>query len=146
MPRDFTLPPPDVPDPVDLNVELIRLNLNSGSHDSTPSQGDTPATGSTGTREIRTFAAEMVFAIRSEEEVKEMSLLLTYDVQFVTAHPCVPSVHSIIVLEANAPELAGSASASEIDLQARLRRPSGPHTMFTGQSFLPLLIVSTCDR
>lgn len=133
-----------MPDPVDLDVELIRLNLNSGSHDSTPSQGDTPATGSTGTREIRTFAAEMIFAIRSEEEVKEMSLLLTYDVQFVTAHPCVPSVHSIIVLEANALELAGSDS--EIDLQARLRRHSGPHTLFTGQSLLPLLIVSTCGR
>lgn len=85
----------------------------------------------------------MIFAIRSEDEVKEMSFLLTYDVQFVTAHPCVPSVHSIMVLEANEPALANSAP--EIDEGAGLRRPSGPHTMFTGQSLLPPSIVFACS-
>lgn len=130
LPTDFTLPPADVPDTVDLDVKLVRVNLDSGSRDTTPSLRETPATDSTGTHEIRTFSANMVFEIRSEEEVKEMSLLLAYDVQFVTAHPCVPSMHSIIVEEANQPQLGGSAS--DIDLHTRMRRPSGPHTMFTG--------------
>lgn len=131
--QDFTLPPPDVPDPDDLDVKLLRLNLNSGSHDTTPSQRETPTTESTGAaHDIRTFSAEMVFAVRSEKhEVKEMSLLLSYDVQFVTAHPCVPSLHSKIVQEASLPELTGPPS--DVDLKSQIRRPSGPHTLFTGE-------------
>ena len=133
LPQDFTLPPPDVPDPVDLDVKLLQLKLHSGSQDTTPDQIEAPATESTGSANgIRTFSAELVFAIRSEaEEAKQLSFLLSYDVQFVTAHPCVPSVHSRIVAEANAAELEDSPSA--IDLKAQLRKPSGPHTLFTGK-------------
>lgn len=133
-PQDFTLPPPHLADPDILDVKLLQLNLHPESETTTPNRRETPGTESTrAPHEIRTFSAEMVFAFPSGKEgKKEISLSLTYDVQFVTAHPCVPSVHSNIIADALQSELA--TSTSEADLQARLRRPSGPHTLFTGHA------------
>lgn len=136
LPQDFTLPPPDVPDPINLEVNLQTLDLFTGvdSVDSTPSQKDTPGTETSVANlpvEIRTYSALMQFGVKKEaEEPIEMGFALSYDVQFVTAHPCVPSKHTRLL------EAASNAEKPELQLQDAPgpsgRRPSGPHTLFTG--------------
>lgn len=123
--EDFSLPPPDVPDPVPLDVKLINLNLKpSGSTDTTPSKDGTPNTGShTPSREIRTYSADMYFTIKAEgEEPKDITFALTYDVQFVTAFPCVPSPYTKQIL----PDEEDPAKLADPEL--------GPHTLFAGHA------------
>jgi hypothetical protein len=59
-----------------------------------------------------------------------MSLALTYDSQFVTAHPCVPSSHSAIILSPTNPDTG-------IIVRPQLNRTlTGPHALFTGMLLL----------
>lgn len=121
---DFSLPPPDVPDPVHLDVKLVNLNLNtSGSTESTPSKG-TPNTGHyVSPREIRTYAAGMDFTLQQNDEpVKNITFSLSYDVQFVTAYPCVPSPFTKQIL----PDEENPSKLNDPDL--------GPHTLFAGHA------------
>jgi hypothetical protein len=129
LPEDFTLPPPDVRDPVTLVVKLQSLDLISAtdSAESTPSQNPTPATGTTAAS-INTYSAKANFSVDpSDMEKREITFDLTYDVQFVTAHPCVPSKHSRLVSsKANlAPQSPEQQASAEL---------IGPHELFTGES------------
>jgi len=71
-------------------VTFESLDLIAGESNETP-DGETPQNGITGVPRIQTYSAAMRFLVDSGEEKKEINFALTYDVQFVTAHPCVSS-------------------------------------------------------
>ncbi|KFY05208.1 hypothetical protein V491_09180 [Pseudogymnoascus sp. VKM F-3775] len=90
LPGDFTLPPADVPDPVNLEVTLESLDLFTGldSAHSSPVDEHAPGVEPIGRPNIRTYSAMLQFTVKpSDEPTKSMNFALTYDVQFVTAHP-----------------------------------------------------------
>lgn len=131
LPGDFTLPPADVPDPVNLEVKLESLDLFTGldSAESSPINEDGPSGKTTDHPNIRTYSAMLQFTIKpSDEPTKSMNLSLTYDVQFVTAHPCVPSLHTRLIQSSTSPGF----QAAQLDTKS-----SGPHTLFTGKSIIP---------
>ncbi|KFY99436.1 hypothetical protein V498_00759 [Pseudogymnoascus sp. VKM F-4517 (FW-2822)] len=128
LPGDFTLPPADVPDPVNLEVKLESLDLFTGldSAESSPINEDGPSGKTTDHPNIRTYSAMLQFTIKpSDEPTKSMNLSLTYDVQFVTAHPCVPSLHTRLIQSSTSPGF----QAAQLDTKS-----SGPHTLFTGHA------------
>ncbi|OBT81562.1 hypothetical protein VE02_09550 [Pseudogymnoascus sp. 03VT05] len=100
LPGDFTLPPADVPDPVNLEVNLESLDLFTGldSAESSPLEEDGPGIEAAEKPKVRTYSAMLQFTVKpSDEPTKSMNFALTYDVQFVTAHPCVPSLHTRLI-------------------------------------------------
>ncbi|KFY27873.1 hypothetical protein V493_03254 [Pseudogymnoascus sp. VKM F-4281 (FW-2241)] len=128
LPGDFTLPPADVPDPVNLEVKLESLDLFTGldSAESSPINEDGQGMEPTDQPNIRTYSAMLQFTIKpSEGPIKSMNFALTYDVQFVTAHPCVPSLHTRLIQSATSP----GSQAAQLD-----NTSSGPHTLFTGHA------------
>ena len=130
LPGDFTLPPPDVPDPVNLEVNLESLDLFTGldSAESSPINEDGPGVETTERPKIRTYSAMLQFTVKpSDEPTKSMNFALTYDVQFVTAHPCVPSRHTRLIQSSTSP----GSPAAQLDSAS-----PGPHTLFTGKPII----------
>ncbi|OAF62921.1 hypothetical protein VC83_00205 [Pseudogymnoascus destructans] len=128
LPGDFTLPPADVPDPVNLEVNLESLDLFTGldSAESSPLEEDEPGVETAGKPNIRTYSAMLQFTVKpSDEPTKSMNFALIYDVQFVTAHPCVPSLHTQLIQSSTNP----GSPAVQLDSAS-----SGPHTLFTGHA------------
>ncbi|OBT97614.1 hypothetical protein VE01_04574 [Pseudogymnoascus verrucosus] len=128
LPGDFTLPRADVPDPVNLEVNLESLDLFTGldSAESSPLEEDGPGVETADKPNVRTYSAMLQFTVKpSDEPTKSMNFALTYDVQFVTAHPCVPSLHTRLVQSSTNP----GSPAAQLDSTS-----SGPHTLFTGHA------------
>ncbi|KFY57689.1 hypothetical protein V497_05331 [Pseudogymnoascus sp. VKM F-4516 (FW-969)] len=128
LPGDFTLPPPDVPDPVNMEVVLESLDLFTGldSAESTPINENGPGVNSADHPKIRTYSAMLQFTVKpSDQSTRSMNFALTYDVQFVTAHPCVPSLHTRLIQSSTSP----GQHAAQLDSTS-----SGPHTLFTGHA------------
>ncbi|KFZ23312.1 hypothetical protein V502_02206 [Pseudogymnoascus sp. VKM F-4520 (FW-2644)] len=128
LPGDFTLPPPDVPDPANLEVNLESLDLFTGldSAESSPVNEDGPGVETTDRPKIRTYSAMLQFTVKpSDEPTKSMNFALTYDVQFVTAHPCVPSLHTRLIQSST----SSGSPAAQLDSAS-----PGPHTLFTGHA------------
>lgn len=74
----------------------------------------------------------MQFVVKvAGQETKEINLNLTYDVQFVTAHPCVPSHHTRLIQPEATPE--SGASGSQNEPAPPNSETLGPHTLFTGK-------------
>lgn len=133
LPGDFTLPRADVPDPVNLEVTLDSLDLFTAldSAESSPVNEDGPGAETIDHPKIRTYSAMLQFTVKpSDEPTKSMNFALTYDVQFVTAHPCVPSLHTRLVQSSTSP----GSPAAQLD-----NTSSGPHTLFTGKPTVPSL-------
>lgn len=126
-----------------MEVKLQSLDLFAGP-DAVESTSSTKRTAETETTDahhkVRTYSAMMQFSVKVEsEDPKEMNFALSYDVQFVTAHPCVPSLHTRLIQPASSLE-----STAQNEMDQPNRRPSGPHTLFTGPSSpLPSLHLRT---
>lgn len=141
IPGDFTLPLLDALDPVNLEVTLESLDLLAGiePQESTPTETTSPTSDATDIRELQTYLATMKFCIVvASNETKNMNVALTYDVHFVTAHPCVPT-SNITLLSSPTTPMLDMFSSSPPSLSGR--RPSGPHGLFTGKSSSSFIVL-----
>jgi hypothetical protein len=134
LPDDFSLPSDDVHENDDHHVALLALRLSPiSSLEGEVSDVDRFTSGSAAepgnAAAINTFIASLMFHVKSAVGGRrEMMFPLRYDIQFVTAHPCVPSQHARNILST-----AGSPTPwLKIPRKPIDSRRSGPHELFTG--------------
>ncbi|KAH6630237.1 hypothetical protein B0J18DRAFT_362884 [Chaetomium sp. MPI-SDFR-AT-0129] len=117
LPADFIIPYegvyPDNPPPT-LDIELRGLNLavltepigtaSTEGYEVTPTS-DLSSDGQAS--EIRTYSAAVTFTVTDIdlEESTEHTFTLIKDINFVTAHPCVPSQHVKVVKSPSSPTI-----------------------------------------
>jgi len=93
LPGDFTLPSDESTQP-SLSVIFESLDLFAADDLHEQTQADDNETQQTDTTDppgIQTYSGMMRFSVEAElEEKKEIHVALTHDLQFVTAHPCIP--------------------------------------------------------
>lgn len=130
LPGDFTLPKPDVIDQEDLEVKLTSLELFASidSQEESVHNDITPAlTDVSEMPEIKNFAAMMKFSVKYSHGIREMDFALEHDVHFVTAHPCIPTDSTKLLLSPTSPTFNLSAPSSD---------PAGsvksPHELYQG--------------
>jgi len=115
LPADFIIPFENIykdKTPPMLNIELDALKLWAPveSVHTTPTEeyGATPLTErSQAVPEIRSYAGAVSFTVTDIEtgEEKEYTFNLAKDINFVTAHPCVPSQHVKIMKSPSSPTI-----------------------------------------
>lgn len=129
LPADFFIPYENVytQPPPTLWIGFKSLNLYApvDSVHSTPTEETrTPLSDVTNTTEtskapeIRTCPASLSFSVTSEDQSgstthKDHTITLAKDVQFVTAHPCVPSQHAKFIKSPTSPTI------QQVDLSGR---------------------------
>jgi hypothetical protein len=134
LPGDFILPIDDVCDTGNLEVTLESLELFAATdsiHDTPRDENPTPMTENTNITEslsITSYSAMMKFAVRlTGGDTKELAFNISYDVHFVTAHPCVPSHHTRILDSPTGPSFRVPNRPPHVgDTQL------GPHELYAG--------------
>ncbi|KAF3768721.1 hypothetical protein M406DRAFT_337094 [Cryphonectria parasitica EP155] len=112
FPADFIIPYENhykTPPPT-ISVELSSLNLTDplDSVTTTPTlEVVTPYSEPSTTPELRTFTPSITFNVTTweDDEDREYTLPVAKDVNFVTAHPCVPSHHVRILKSPSSPTI-----------------------------------------
>ncbi|KAK3330971.1 hypothetical protein B0H66DRAFT_465635 [Apodospora peruviana] len=126
LPADFIIPFENIykdKAPPNIRIELKTLALWApvDSVHTTPTEeyGMTPLTETSQTPEIHTYPAAITFTVTQVDsaEEKEYTYALAKDINFVTAHPCVPSQHVKILKSPSSPtiqqvDLSGSVVTS----------------------------------
>ncbi|KAI9730470.1 MAG: hypothetical protein M1818_008165 [Claussenomyces sp. TS43310] len=136
LPGDFTLPAPDAKDVDTLSVKLESLDLfasDDSQHSTTPTtpmeEQLTPPTEVIKRQAIKTYSAMMRFSVSAKgHESREFNVALTYDVHFVTAHPCVPSQNNSILAAPGGPTIPSVAQD-----KSPSGTSSGPHELYLGK-------------
>lgn len=115
LPADFIIPYENIyrdKTPPNMWIELKSLNLLSpvGSMTSTPSSGIngvTPSSDTSRPQEILNYTASLAFMVALEDtgEEKEYVFTVAKDINFLTAHPCVPSQHVRILKSPSSPTI-----------------------------------------
>ncbi|RKU40546.1 hypothetical protein DL546_002438 [Coniochaeta pulveracea] len=118
LPADFIIPAENCykekPPPtlwIELNNMALWAPVDNESTPTTPTDENVQSTpfsdASTQARDILTRPAALNFTISQDDspEVREQSFVLSHDVYFVTAHPCVPSQHVKIMKSATSPTI-----------------------------------------
>lgn len=115
LPADFIIPYENIyrdKTPPNMWIELKSLNLLSpvGSMTSTPSSGIngvTPSSDASRPQEILNYTASLAFTVALEDtgEEKEYVFTVAKDINFLTAHPCVPSQHVRILKSPSSPTI-----------------------------------------
>jgi hypothetical protein len=134
LPGDFILPVDDVLDAENLEVTLKSLELFTtvDSLDDTPrdekSNPMSEATETTEIPEIKSYSAMMTFTVNSLGGCsRDLSFNISYDVHFVTAHPCVPSHNTNLLDSPTSPLLQVPKTPPQVG-DTRL----GPHELYAG--------------
>lgn len=148
LPGDFILPVDDVLDAENLEVTLKSLELftTGDSVDGTPrDEIPTPMSESTETTEIpeiKSYSALMTFTVKSlGGGSRELSFNISYDVHFVTAHPCVPSQHTnLLDSPTSTPFQVPKAPPQVGDTKL------GPHELYAGMYICFLTHLLSKDR
>lgn len=141
---DFSLPGSEQEEFDHLIVKLVSLDLfaSEDSEFSTPA-GDqpTPSTDVTQRQDIKNYSAMMRFTINSKgHESRETNIALTYDVHFVTAHPCVPTRNNSILQTQISPTFHATPRGATNNQSL-----SGPHDLFIGKpTYMHCSILSIC--
>jgi hypothetical protein len=141
FPADFIVPTEDmhkeVP-PRNMKIALKSLNMSALADSllTTPTTEvvPTPYTDVSTVPSIHTYSPSAEFTFKSSDDIdgKTYTYNLTYDVNFVTAHPCVPSQHVRVLKSPSSPTI------QQIDVTgAGLAARSSSPVHVTGQS--PLL-------
>jgi len=126
LPADFIIPFENIykdKAPPNIRVEFRNLDLKTvagSTHtSSTEDHGMTPLTDISASPEIRTCPATVTFTVSQLDtgEEHDYTYSLAKDINFVTAHPCVPSQHVKILKSPSSPtiqqvDLSGSTSTS----------------------------------
>lgn len=138
LPGDFRLPFDDIRDNDNLEVTLQSLDLSATVHsmrDTPTSECPTPMTITREGPAIKNCTASMAFTVSSTAGgVRNMAFDLSYDVHFVTAHPCIPSQHAKNILDS-----ATTRSFRKPSLQTPPDpKRIGPHELFAGTYALTL--------
>jgi hypothetical protein len=134
LPGDFTLPVDDIHDTENLEVtlKLLELFTTVDSVDDT-SRDDKPtpiseATETTEVQAIKNYSAMMEFVVKSlGGGVKDLSFNISYDVHFVTAHPCIPSQYTSLLNSPASPLFQLPKSPPQMG-----NTKLGPHELFAG--------------
>lgn len=115
LPADFIIPYENIyrdKTPPNMWIELKSLNLlaPAGSVTSTPSSeinGVTPSSDASRPQEILNYTASLAFTVALEDtgEEKEYVFTVAKDINFLTAHPCVPSQHVRILKSPSSPTI-----------------------------------------
>lgn len=114
LPADFIIPFENIygdKAPPAIKIELKALNLWAPveSVHTTPTEdcGATPMTDVSRPPEIRTYPAAVAFTVTDIEsgDTREHTYSLAKDINFVTAHPCVPSQHVKIMKSPSSPTI-----------------------------------------
>lgn len=115
LPADFIIPYENVyaEPPPTLWIDLKDLCLFApvdSVHTTPTEEAATPFSDATTVPEINTYPAALSFSVVKEDQLgnteeKEHIFILSKDVYFVTAHPCVPSSHVKIMKSATSPTI-----------------------------------------
>lgn len=106
LPGDFVLPSDEFSQkPLLVKLESLDLFLAKDSGQTTPTkETSTPLSGTSELSPILTYSAMMRFSVDADgEEKKEVNFVLSNDVYFVTAHPCIPSSHTDLLKSRTSP-------------------------------------------
>ncbi|TVY83148.1 hypothetical protein LSUE1_G002654 [Lachnellula suecica] len=105
LPGDFVLPSNEsVQQPLVVNFESLDLFAAADSVRTSMEETATPSTSFSRLPKLVTYSAMMKFTIKVDgEEGKEVNLALTFDIHFVTAHPCAPSSHTDVLKSPTSP-------------------------------------------
>lgn len=118
-----------------LEVTLKSLELSAmvePDHDTPGDEILTPLSETTDATEnptVASYSAIMTFTVKSLGGAsRELAFNILYDVHFVTAHPCVPSRHTMILNSPTSPSFRIPELASQaVDLEL------GPHELHFGR-------------
>lgn len=141
LPGDFTLPIDDVLDAENLEVTLKSLELFTtidSVNDTSRDENPTPMSKATETSEtpgIKSYSSLMTFTVNSlGGGSRDLSFHISYDVHFVTAHPCVPSHHTSLLDSPTTALFQGPKSPPQIG-----NTELGPHELYAGMytAFIP---------
>jgi len=127
LPADFIIPFENIyrdKAPPVLRIELESLNMlpQAESAHSTPTEqhSNTPLSEDSRPPEIRTYSASVTFSVTQVDtgDEKQYSYSLANDINFATAHPCVPSQHVKILKSPSSPtiqhvDLSGNGAAGK---------------------------------
>ncbi|KAL2198691.1 hypothetical protein P885DRAFT_67847 [Corynascus similis CBS 632.67] len=115
LPADFVIPFENIyleKEPPALDIELKALNLRKSvrsNHTITADDSEVIPSSDVSHSVSRpsTYTASVTFAVTDldSEEVQEYTYSLTKDINFVTAHPCVPSQHVKIMKSPSSPTI-----------------------------------------
>ncbi|KAK3311347.1 uncharacterized protein B0T15DRAFT_72064 [Chaetomium strumarium] len=114
LPADFIVPSDNIyrdkPPPfIEIELKALRLRAPVGSAHTTRSEnhGTTSISYDSRTPQINAYAAELSFTVTNTDsgEAKEHTYSLAKDINFVTAHPCVPSQHVKIMKSPSSPTI-----------------------------------------
>jgi hypothetical protein len=99
LPGDFTLPADDIIDRENLEVTLESLQLSPAVDSIIDAATDGKSTPmSEAISSIKNYSAKMTFIVISlDNGIKKLSFDISYDIQFVTAHPCIPSHYTSLL-------------------------------------------------
>ncbi len=139
LPGDFTLPVDDIIDAENLVVTLKSLELFNGVepfNDTPRDEKPTPISESSEIPAIKSYSAMMTFVVKSLAGViKDLSFKISYDVHFVTAHPCVPSHHTSLLDSPTSPPFQLPKPPPLLgDME------QSPHEFFAGMSYFSAII------
>ncbi|KAJ4298550.1 hypothetical protein N0V88_003580 [Collariella sp. IMI 366227] len=123
FPADFIIPFENVyrdkaPPSIWIDLKTLKLWAAADSVHTTPTEdyGTTPMTDASRLPQIHNYAAALTFMVTDldSEELTEHTYSLSKDINFVTAHPCVPSQHIRIMKSPSSPtiqqvDLSGSS-------------------------------------
>jgi hypothetical protein len=131
LPGDFTLPVDDVLDAENLEVALKSLELFTAvdSVEDTPrDEKPSPMSETTEIPAIKSYSAMMAFAVKSlGGGSKDLSYNISYDVHFVTAHPCIPSHHTSLLDSPTSPLFQAPKTPPQVG-----NTKLGPHELYAG--------------
>ncbi|KAK3389016.1 hypothetical protein B0T20DRAFT_91859 [Sordaria brevicollis] len=122
LPADFIIPFENVykgktPPTLLIELDALKLGASIDSAHSTPADDSaaTPFSELSRPAQIRTYPAEISFAVTDLDtyQTKQHTFSLAKDVNFVTAHPCVPSSHVKILRSPSSPTI------QQVDLSGR---------------------------
>ena len=114
LPADFIIPYENIyrdKVPPNMWIELKSLNLFApvDSVHTTPleTNGVTPGSDASLPQQILNYTASITFTVAVEEtgEEKDYSFTVAKDINFLTAHPCVPSQHVRILKSPSSPTI-----------------------------------------
>ncbi|KAL3418816.1 hypothetical protein PVAG01_09037 [Phlyctema vagabunda] len=117
LPGDFLIPyDKNSQESLSIALESLDFFAAADSGHTTPIlERPTPLSGVSEAPEISTYSAMMRFSLASDSERREINVALTHDVQFVTAHPCVPSKYMDVLESPTSPVFPVPAPSSTLD-------------------------------
>ncbi|KAH8684296.1 hypothetical protein BGZ60DRAFT_523518 [Tricladium varicosporioides] len=145
LPGDFVIPSDEsYQKPFTVTLESLDLFSAVDEDSNSTQETPTPNTEVTDVFKIQTYSAMMRFMIDSDKDTKrEVNLALSHDVQFVTAHPCVPSPYTDILRTPTSPTFQIPEQNSVRSAKASGNHPLHKAFTYTRIPILDLLVTSS---